>query len=92
MEKLAKESFKGIDCIRLHYLPLAQASLIRDWLAPRHIIKIQVNEIILSDCVLFKHYEEWLSTQGITETLAAQTADKKVASSTNTYPKVAVGS
>ena len=94
MEKLSKESFRGIDYIRLQSLPLAQASLFRAWLKPRYVINIQVDEDILRDCVLFKHYEEWLSTQEVVESVSEniELSGTNVASSPITYAKVAIGS
>jgi hypothetical protein len=94
VEILLKESYRGIDYIRIQSLPLAQSSLFRAWLTPSHIINIQVNEEILRDCVLFKHYEEWLSTLGIVEPAGASSVltAKQAASAAPIYTKVAAQS
>jgi len=62
MKKLAKRSFKGIDYIRLSSLTAKQAEKLRRVLSTRSLIKIQMQDNIIDDCVLYDAYEDWFST------------------------------
>ena len=95
MEKLSKESFKGIEYIRLQSLPMVQASLLKAWLQPKCVINIQVGEDILRDCVLFRYYDEWFNTLAITPVDAHQSISKPTEATPvtpSTYSKVAMSS
>ena len=59
MKKLAKRTYKGIDYIRLDSLPQHQADALAKSLNPRTLIKIQKNDEVVADCVLYEVYEKW---------------------------------
>jgi hypothetical protein len=61
MKKLAKRTFKGIEYIRLESLPKQQADILIKNLGPRTLIKIQMYDEIIEDCVLYEVYESWYS-------------------------------
>ena len=61
MKKLAKRSFKGIEYIRLGSLPQHHADALVKSLNPRTLIKIQMYDEIIEDCVLYEAYEHWYS-------------------------------
>jgi hypothetical protein len=59
MKKLAKRTFKGIEYIRLGSLPQHQADALVKSLNPRTLVKIQMYDEIVEDCVLYEAYEVW---------------------------------
>ena len=65
MEKLKKNTFKGINYIELKSLPQEQAEALRQNLTQRTLIKIVRDDVILKDCVLYTAYEEWFETTKI---------------------------
>lgn len=61
MKKLAKRSYKGIEYIRLDSVPKQIVeSLVRS-LSPRTLIKIQMYDETIADCVLYEAYEKWFA-------------------------------
>ena len=62
MKKLAKRTFKGIEYIRLSSLPKQQAEALVKSLNPRTLVKIQMYEEIVEDCVLYEAYEVWFGS------------------------------
>jgi len=71
MKKLAKRSFKGIEYIRLSSLSLSHADKLAKSLNSRTIIKIQMQDSIIDDCVLYHAYEDWFnnySEEPVTQT------------------------
>jgi hypothetical protein len=63
MKKISVKTYKGIDYIRLSSLPPAQSESLKQTLNERTLIKILMNDVVLSDCVLYSAYEEWFATQ-----------------------------
>ena len=59
MKKLTKRTYKGINYIRLGSLSREQAESLRKSLNPRTLIKIQIYDELLEDCVLYEAYEDW---------------------------------
>ena len=59
MKKLAKRTYKGIEYIRLGSLPKQQADALVKTLDPRTLIKIQMYDEVIEDCVLYEVYESW---------------------------------
>ncbi len=56
---MASELYKGIKFVRISSLPLDQKNQILQSINPENIIKILHNDILLNDCVQYKHYEAW---------------------------------
>ena len=65
MNKLTKRTYKGINYIRLSSLSGAQADSLNQTLNDRTLVKILINEVILSDCVLYDAYEKWFESTTI---------------------------
>lgn len=78
MKKLAKRTFKGIEYIRLGSLPQQQADSLAKTLDPRSLIKIQMYDEVIEDCVLYAVYEKWYMLQA---ELAKQTPASAVKNS-----------
>ena len=57
--KLKPEIYRGIHYIRLAALPEEQRLLIHRWLQPQQVIKIMIDKTIISNCVQYRHYEQW---------------------------------
>jgi len=62
MKKLNKNTYRGIEYIRLSSLSVAHAKALRSNLNNRTLIKILRNEVILPDCVLYSTYEAWYNS------------------------------
>ena len=62
MNKLNIRIYKGIEFVQLKSLPAAQAELLTQTLDERTIIKILIDDVILSDCVLYTAYEKWFAS------------------------------
>ncbi len=52
--------YKGIEFIRISDLNADQQNAIRSWASDDTIIKIQQENVLLSDCVQFKDYCFWI--------------------------------
>ena len=63
------EIYKGIEFVRIFSLPDEQKVIIWKTLQRDKIIKILRDNTLLSDCILYKDYEQWYS-----ETFAVQQA------------------
>jgi len=60
MDKKSEEKvFRGIHYIRVSQLPHEQKDMFMKWLPRDQIIKIQIEQDILPDCVQYHHYEHW---------------------------------
>ncbi len=60
MEDKANEKiFRGIHYIRISQLPQDQKESFLRWLPRDQVIKIQIDQDILPDCVQYHHYEHW---------------------------------
>lgn len=62
MKKLSISTYKGIEYIQLSALSATQAESLNQTLNERTLIKILVDDTILSDCVLYSAYEKWFFT------------------------------
>ena len=62
MNKLNIKIYKGIEFVQLKSLPAAQAELLNRTLDERTLIKILIDDVILSDCVLYSAYERWYAS------------------------------
>ena len=62
MKKLSISTYKGIEYIQLSALSATQAESLSQTLSERTLIKILVDDTILSDCVLYSAYEKWFVT------------------------------
>ena len=62
MNKLNINIYKGIEFVQLRALPAAQAASLMRTLDERTLIKILIDDVILSDCVLFSAYERWFAS------------------------------
>ena len=51
--------YRGIEYIRISELPEDEKSQIRNWLNRDLIIKIQTQDELLPDCVVYKEYVHW---------------------------------
>ena len=63
MKKEGVHTYKGIDYVRLSSLPVEQSDSLKRVLTDRTLIKIQVDERILDDCVLYSAYDKWYELQ-----------------------------
>lgn len=59
MKKLAKRSYKGIEYVRLDSVPKQLADSLVKSLNPRTLVKIQMYDETVEDCVLYEAYEKW---------------------------------
>jgi len=59
MEKLKPVSYRGIDYILLKDLPNEQKKIFLTWANEDTIFKIQHNETLIKDCILFSDYIFW---------------------------------
>ena len=62
MNKLNIRIYKGIEFVQLKALPAAQAALLIRTLNERTLIKILIDDVIISDCVLYSTYEKWFAS------------------------------
>ena len=62
MNKLDINIYKGIEFVQLRALPAAQAASLMRTLDERTLIKILIDDVILSDCVLYNAYERWFAS------------------------------
>ena len=62
MNKLNNNIYKGIEFVQLKALPAAQAALLIRTLNERTLIKILIDDVIISDCVLYSTYEKWFAS------------------------------
>ena len=62
MNKLNIRIYKGIEFVQLKALPAAQAESLKQTLDERTLIKILIDDVILSDCVLYSAYEKWFAS------------------------------
>lgn len=62
MKKQDKRSYKGIEYIRLDSLPQQQADSLVKSLSPRSLVKIQMYDEVVDNCVLYEAYEKWHSS------------------------------
>lgn len=51
--------YKGIEYIRISELPTEERTQIKNWLGTDMIIKIQTQDQLLPDCVVYKDYVHW---------------------------------
>ena len=51
--------FRGIHYVRISQLPQEQKDMFLRWLPKDQVIKIQIDQDILPDCVQYHHYEHW---------------------------------
>jgi len=58
-EKKHKDTFRGIDYIRLSQLPDDQKDQLQAWITKDQVIKIMIDKKIMPDCIQYRHYEEW---------------------------------
>jgi hypothetical protein len=59
--KVAIENYKGIEFVRISTLPENQKTLLKQSFDKNKIIKILKENSLLSDCVMYSDYLEWLS-------------------------------
>lgn len=59
MKKIRVRIYKGIEYVQLSALPAVQAESLKHTLNERTLIKILMDDEILSDCVLYSAYEKW---------------------------------
>lgn len=59
MKKIAKRSYKGIEYIRLDSVPKQMAGSLVNSLNSRTLVKIQMYDETIEDCVLYEAYENW---------------------------------
>lgn len=59
MKKIRVRIYKGIEYVQLSSLPAIQAESLKHTLNERTLIKILMDDEILSDCVLYSAYEKW---------------------------------
>ena len=59
MEKLAAESYRGIEFIRLATLPKQQYELFSSWLDGESIISILIGTEMHRNCVQYSEYDHW---------------------------------
>lgn len=57
--KVQIENYKGIEFVQISKLPEVQRQLIVLVLPADNIIKILKENELLTDCIQYKHYEEW---------------------------------
>ncbi|MEN8248838.1 MAG: hypothetical protein ABFS32_07890 [Bacteroidota bacterium] len=62
MKKVDKNTYRGINYIKLKSLPHKQAESLRKSLTHRTLIKIIQDDVVIDDCVLYSAYEEWYET------------------------------
>ena len=74
MNKLNIRIYKGIEFVQLKALPAAQAESLKQTLDERTLIKILIDDVILSDCVLYSAYENWFAnyTKEVKESVVPQ--------------------
>ena len=59
MKKLAKRTYKGIAYVRLDSMSKTDADALVKSLNPRTLVKIQMYDEVVEDCVLYEAYEVW---------------------------------
>lgn len=57
---IEKETYKGIEFVRISNLPKEQSESIKASFPKEKIIKILRDEVILGDCIQYHEYMEWL--------------------------------
>ena len=58
-QKSHEKIFRGIHYIRISELPATQKDMFLKWLPRDMVIKIQIEQDILPDCVQYHHYLHW---------------------------------
>jgi hypothetical protein len=57
--KVRSKNYKGIEFVQLTDLPKEQKEKISESLSEDSLIKILMNEIVVSNCIQYKEYELW---------------------------------
>lgn len=56
-----RESYKGIEFVRISNLPVEQIERLNTSFPKEKIIKILKDEVILKDCIQYQEYQEWVN-------------------------------
>jgi hypothetical protein len=57
--KVRSKNYKGIEFVQLNELPKEQKEKISESLSEDSLIKILMNETVVSNCIQYKEYEFW---------------------------------
>jgi len=57
--KVRSKNYKGIEFVQLSELPKEQKEKISESLSEDSLIKILMNETVVSNCIQYKEYEFW---------------------------------
>ncbi|MEQ8927175.1 MAG: hypothetical protein RLO81_15245 [Fulvivirga sp.] len=81
--------YRGIEFIRISELPENQKEAIKSWATKDVVIKILIDDHLLSDCIQYKDYRVWF------ETVYQQAGEKQIVAKTvntkSTSIKLALG-
>ncbi len=55
-----RESYKGIEFVRISNLPVEQIEHLYTSFPKEKIIKILKGDVILKDCIQYQEYQEWV--------------------------------
>lgn len=72
------KTYRGIDYIRISELPTDQMESINNWINLDLIIKIQTEQRLLHDCLLYKDYEFWFNNIYTSQVSAEEVSNEKV--------------
>jgi hypothetical protein len=69
---VSSKIYKGIEYVQLNELPSEQKEKIREYLDEEALIKILIDEKVVSNCIQYRYYELWFDT--VYRTVAATPA------------------
>ncbi len=59
MLKASPTFHKGVNFVQISSLPFEQQSIFEDWIPQNSLIKMEINNITLEDCVDYQDYTYW---------------------------------
>lgn len=63
MLKASPNFHEGVNFIQVTSLPYEQQQLFKSWIPETSILNIEINNIVLSDCVDYQDYTYWFDFQ-----------------------------
>lgn len=76
--KAASELYKGIEFVRIFSLPDEQKVILWNTLSRDKIIKILRDNVLLSDCILYKDYVQWYSETFTVQLHQEEVSDREI--------------
>ena len=59
MLKASPTFFEGVNFVQISSLPYEQQSIFQDWIPANSLLKVEINSIMMDDCVDYREYNYW---------------------------------